>query len=108
MTCLPEPLFLVENALFARNKGKLSPKQCALVQAIQKGTALSSLYRTIHVAAHSLAQKPVRYNGAHTDGGTEGALHKHGVDNLYATVLSAIESSGMCCLLRKHRLNFIC
>lgn len=53
-------------------------------QAIREGTALSSLYLTVHVAVHSPTQKPVRYVGAYTDGGK--ALWQHGVDNLCAPV----------------------
>ena len=53
-------------------------------QATRDGTALSSIYRVVHVAVHAPTQKPVRYVGVYTDGGQ--ALRQHGVDNLYAPV----------------------
>ena len=66
-------------------EGKLSPRRCALVrQAVRDGTALSSVYRIVHVAVHTPMQKPVRYVGVYTDGGE--ALQQHGVDNLCAPV----------------------
>ena len=70
------------------------------MQAIHKGTALSSLYRTIHVAAHSLTQKPVRYNGAYTDGGTDEALHKHTVD--------VLRCCRLCCRCLCEQVHAIC
>ena len=51
-------------------------------QAIQKGTGLSSLYRSIYTLVHKTAQMPARYVGVFTDGGAAEALQQSAVDNM--------------------------
>ena len=51
-------------------------------QAIQNGTGLSSLYRSVYTLTHKTAQMPVRYVGMFTDGGAAEALQQSAVDNM--------------------------
>ena len=51
-------------------------------QAVQNGTALSLLYRSVHTLVHKTTQMPVRYVGMFTDGGAAEALHQSSVDNM--------------------------
>ena len=72
------------------SEGLPSINHCAVVlQAVQAGTALSSLYRTIVTATHTLTQRPVRYVGMFTDGGTANMLREHGVDSMCARLCLA-------------------
>ena len=55
-------------------------------QKIDKGSALSALYRSMFAAIPALKQlqAPVRYVGVFTDGGVDRALHHFRTDNMYA------------------------
>ena len=71
------------------SKGLPIMLHCALVrQAVQAGTALSSLYRMVFTAVHTVTPRPVRYVGVFTDGGTANMLREHGVDSMCAPLLS--------------------
>ena len=87
----------------ASPRSMLRTRCCALVrQAVNTGTALSSLYRTIFSAAHRSTQTPVRYVGVFTDGGADKALQQYGVDNMRGLTSFKVSVNPVNCLSCPH------